>query len=94
MSQPNPALPVDPAFGPFRRGLIRILTGLFVVLLVAMLLLGTVLVLLQLVGVVTANGQFVIDVEKTLGPWTYGVAAAFGTLTLFVALAYGWKSTD
>jgi hypothetical protein len=89
-----PSLPVDPAFGPARRGLIRVVTILFVLLLIAMLALGTLLVALQLFALVTGDGQFVIDAEKTVGPWTYGIAAAFGTLTLVVALAHGWKSTD
>ena len=88
------SLPVNPKFSPFRRGLARLLTVLFVVALGSMLVLGTILVLLQLGGVLVADGDFVIAAEKALGPITYGVAAALGVLTLLVAEAYGWKSTD
>ncbi|MEY9776300.1 hypothetical protein [Arthrobacter sp. MW3 TE3886] len=83
-----------PRFGPARKSLIRMLTMLFVALLVTMLLLGTVLVLLQLAGLLIGNSDFIIAVSRTLGPVTYWVAAAFGTFTLILAKAHGWKSTD
>lgn len=83
-----------PRFGPRRKALIRVLTMLFVALLVTMLALGTVLVLLQLGGLLIGNSDFIIGVSKTLGPVTYWVAAAFGTFTLILAMAHGWKSAD
>jgi hypothetical protein len=67
---------------------------LFVTLLVAMLIMGTVLVLLQLAGLLIGYSEFIIGVSKTLGPLTYSVAAAFGTFTLVLAMAHGWKSAD
>ena len=85
---------IDPTFGPGRRSLIRILITLFVVSLVAMLLLGAVVVFLQLGGLLTHNGPFIIAAEKAVGPATYAVSAAFGIITLLVALAFGWKSND
>lgn len=85
---------LDPAFGPVRRGIIRILIALFVLGLLAMLLLGAVVVFLQLGGLIAGNAQFIIDAEKAVGPATYAVSAAFGITTLLVALAFGWKSND
>jgi hypothetical protein len=84
----------NPAFGPTRRGIIRVLTALFVIGLVAMLLLGAVVVLLQLGGLLFNDAAFIINVEKILGPPTYAVSAGFGVITLLVALASGWKSND
>ncbi|MFK0005367.1 hypothetical protein [Paenarthrobacter sp. NPDC090522] len=81
-------------FGPRRKALIKVLTMLFVALLLAMLVLGAVLVLLQLAGLLIGNSEFIIGVSKTLGPITYWVAAAFGTFTLILAMAHGWKSAD
>ncbi|KUM32548.1 hypothetical protein [Arthrobacter sp. EpRS71] len=91
-SQKN--IDAGPGFGPRRNAMIRVLTMVFVALLVAMLLLGTVLVLLQLAGLLIGSSDFIIGVSKTLGPLTYWVAAAFGTFTLILAMAHGWKSAD
>jgi len=91
MSSP---LAINPNFGPGRQKLARGLTFVFVVLLVAMLVLGTVQVLLQLVGLIIGSGGFVVGAAAAIGPWTYAVAAAFGTSTFFVAWAYGWKGGD
>jgi hypothetical protein len=87
-------LEAGPGFGPRRKALIRVMTMLFVGLLLAMLVLGTVLVLLQLAGLLIGNSDFIIGVSKTFGPITYWVAAAFGTFTLLLAMAHGWKSAD
>lgn len=90
----NAALPLNPQFSPGRRRLARVLTVVFVILLAAMLILGTVQVLAQLGGLIVGSGSFVISAAKTLGPYTYAVSAAFGTITFFVAWAYGWKGGD
>jgi hypothetical protein len=87
-------LGADPHVGPRRKALIRVMTALFVMLLVTMLALGTVLVLLQFAGLLISNSDFIIGASKTLGPPTYWVSAAFGTFTLLLALAHGWKSAD
>ena len=89
----NP-LAINPDFGPGRQKLAKSLTVVFVVLLVAMLVLGTVQVLLQLVGLIIGNGDFIVSTAAAIGPFTYAVAAAFGTITFFVAWAYGWKGGD
>lgn len=90
----NHSLPINPAFGPVRRRITMVLVALFVVALVAMLALGTVVVLLQLAGLLGGQAQFIIDVEQAVGPATYAVSAAFGVITLLVALAFGWKTHD
>jgi hypothetical protein len=85
---------INPTFGPVRRGIIRVLLALFVIGLVGMLLLGAIVVFLQLGGLILGNAQFIVDAEKAVGPACYAVSAAFGVITLLVALAFGWKSND
>jgi hypothetical protein len=89
----NP-LAINPNFGPVRQKLAKALTVVFVVLLVAMLVLGTIQVLLQIVGLIIGSGDFIVSSAATIGPWTYAIAAAFGTISFFVAWSYGWKGGD
>jgi hypothetical protein len=70
------------------------MTTVFVVLLVSMLALGTVMVLLQLVGVLVLNAALVSGAVSVLAPWTFGVGGALGIWTLLLAYAHGWKSNE
>lgn len=86
--------PAENPHGPVRRRAIALMTPVFVVLLAAMLLVGTVLVLLQVVGLVTANGSFVVGVADALNPWAFGIGGALGIWTLLLSYAHGWKPAD
>jgi hypothetical protein len=83
-----------PAMGPTRQRIAAGMTTVFVVLLVSMLALGTVMVLLQLVGVLVLNAALVSGVVSVLAPWTFGVGGALGIWTLLLAYAHGWKSNE
>jgi hypothetical protein len=80
--------------GPTRQRIAAGMTTVFVVLLVSMLALGTVMVLLQLVGVLVLNAALVSGVVSVLAPWTFGVGGALGIWTLLLAYAHGWKSNE
>jgi hypothetical protein len=80
--------------GPTRQRIAAGMTTVFVVLLVSMLALGTVMVLLQLVGVLVLNAVLVSGVVSVLAPWTFGVGGALGIWTLLLAYAHGWKSNE
>jgi hypothetical protein len=83
-----------PQHGPARRRVIRVMTAVFVALLVLMLLLGTAMVLLQLVGVVALSADLVSGASNALAPWAYGVGGALGIWTLLLSYANGWKPTE
>ncbi len=86
--------PAENPHGPVRGRAIALMTPVFVVLLAAMLLVGTVLVLLQVVGLVTANGAFVVGIADALNPWAFGIGGALGIWTLLLSYAHGWKPAD
>jgi hypothetical protein len=86
--------PRDTPPGPGRQRVISLMTTVFVVLLVAMLVLGTILVLLQIVGLIVVNGAFISGVSAALSPWTFGVAGVLGIWTLLLSYAHGWKPAD
>ena len=71
-----------------------ILDRVFVVGLVVFLLLGSVIVLVQLWGVITGNGAMTIAVEKMLGKPTFYVAPVAGLIGFVQSYLYGWKSGD
>ncbi|MEK6309843.1 MAG: hypothetical protein V4737_11445 [Curtobacterium sp.] len=83
-----------PSMGPTRRRIATGMTTVFVVLLVSMLALGTVMVLLQLVGVLFLNAALVESAVTALAPWTFGVGGTLGIWTLLLAYAHGWKSNE
>ena len=83
-----------PTMGPTRTRIAAGMTTVFVVLLVSMLALGTVMVLLQLVGVLILNAALVSGAVSALAPWTFGVGGALGIWTLLLAYAHGWKSNE
>jgi hypothetical protein len=80
--------------GPTRTRIAAGMTTVFVVLLVSMLALGSVMVLLQLVGVLLLNAALVSSAVTALAPWTFGLAGALGIWTLLLAYAHGWKSNE
>jgi hypothetical protein len=86
--------PRDTPHGPGRQRAISLMTTVFVVLLVTMLVLGTILVLLQIVGLIVVNGAFISGVSAALSPWTFGVAGVLGIWTLLLSYAHGWKPAD
>ena len=83
-----------PSTGPTRRSLAAGMTTVFVVLLVSMLALGTVMVLLQLIGVLVLDAALVGAAVTALAPWTFGIGGALGIWTLLLAYAHGWKSNE
>jgi len=83
-----------PSMGPTRTRIAAGMTTVFVVLLVSMLALGSVMVLLQLVGVLLLNAALVSSAVTALAPWTFGLAGALGIWTLLLAYAHGWKSNE
>lgn len=83
-----------PSMGPTRTRIAAGMTTVFVVLLVSMLALGSVMVLLQLVGVLVLNAALVSSAVSALAPWTFGLAGALGIWTLLLAYAHGWKSNE
>lgn len=83
-----------PTMGPTRRRVAAAMTTVFVVLLVSMLALGTVMVLLQLVGVVVLDAALVSSAVAVLAPWTFGLGGALGIWTLLLAYVHGWKSNE
>lgn len=83
-----------PTHGPRRTRLIQIMTAVFVVLLVAMLLTGTVLVLTQLVGVAVLSADLVAGVDAVMGPVVFGIAGTLGIWTLLLSYANGWKPSE
>ncbi|WP_144764934.1 hypothetical protein [Curtobacterium sp. 9128] len=83
-----------PTMGPTRRRVAAAMTTVFVVLLVSMLALGTVMVLLQLVGVVVLDAALVSSTVAVLAPWTFGLGGALGIWTLLLAYVHGWKSNE
>lgn len=86
--------PAEDARGPVRRRAIALMTPVFVVLLAAMLLVATALVLLQIAGLLLANGSFVVAVADALNPWAFGIGGALGIWTLLLSYAHGWKPAD
>ena len=80
--------------GPRRQRTITVMTAIFVALLVLMLALGTILVLLQIVGLVIVNGAVITGVAAFLSPLTFGVAGVLGIWTLLLSYAYGWKPAE
>lgn len=86
--------PAESGHGPVRRRAIAIMTPVFVVLLVAMLLLGTTLVLLQIAGLLIVNPDVIIGTAEALSPWAFGVGGALGIWTLLLSYAHGWKPAD
>ncbi|OIH99584.1 MULTISPECIES: hypothetical protein [unclassified Curtobacterium] len=86
--------PTGPTTGPTRKRIATGMTAVFVVLLVSMLALGTVMVLLQLVGVLVLDAALVSAAAAALAPWTFGVGGALGIWTLLLAYAHGWKSNE
>lgn len=83
-----------PTMGPTRKRIAAGMTTVFVVLLVSMLALGTVMVLLQLVGVLILDAPLVSAAVSALAPWTFGLGGALGIWTLLLAYAHGWKSNE
>ncbi|MFC3999367.1 hypothetical protein ACFOVU_25880 [Nocardiopsis sediminis] len=71
-----------------------VLEALFKVLLLTMFALGTVTVLVQAAGLVAVSPAVVTGVSATLDPYTFGVAAALGVVTLLLAYAKGWSSAE
>ncbi|OUE32171.1 hypothetical protein BFL35_01340 [Clavibacter michiganensis] len=92
MSEEKP--PAETTHGPARLRAIRVMTAVFVALLVAMLALGTVLVLLQIVGLVIVDGGLITGAAAALSPWTFGVAGVLGIWTLLLSYVHGWKPAD
>lgn len=84
----------EPQHGPARQRLIRLMTTVFVVLLVSMLIVGTVLVLTQLVGVIGLNADLVTAAESVVSPIAFGIAAVLGIWTLLLSYAHGWKPSE
>jgi hypothetical protein len=67
----------------------------FVILLAAMLALGFAVVVVQVVGLFFGSAPLVVAFGKqSLTPIMCAVAGIFGVLTLVLARAHGWKSTD
>jgi hypothetical protein len=91
---PEESAPRDTPHGPGRERVISLMTTVFVVLLVAMLVLGTILVLLQILGLIVVNGAFISGASAALSPWTFGVAGVLGIWTLLLSYAHGWKPAD
>lgn len=83
-----------PAMGPTRGRIAAAMTTVFVVLLVSMLAFGTVMVLLQLVGVLVLDAALVSNAVAVLAPWTFGLGGALGIWTLLLAYVHGWKSNE
>jgi hypothetical protein len=71
-----------------------ILDRLFVIGLATFLILGSVIVLGQLVGVITGNGALTIATAKTLGKTTFYAATVTGLIGYVQGYLYGWKSGD
>lgn len=86
--------PEESPHGPVRRRAIALMTPVFVVLLAAMLIVGTLLVLLQIAGLIGANGAFIVAVADALNPWAFGIGATLGIWTLLLSYAHGWKPAD
>ena len=84
----------EPTHGPLRQQLIRVMTAVFVVLLVSMLIVGTVFVLAQLVGVLGMNGGLITAAEAAISPWAFGIGATLGIWTLLLSYAHGWKPSE
>ena len=84
----------EPEHGPVRRRLVRAMTAVFVVLLVSMLVVGTIFVLTQLVGVVGLRADLVTSAESAISPWAFGIGATLGIWTLLLSYAHGWKPSE
>lgn len=75
----------------FIRGILDVV---FVIGLVAFLALGSVIVIGQLYGVVTADGALTMGMAKNLGKTTFYVASVVGLIGYIQSYLYGWKSGD
>ena len=84
----------EPTHGPARRQLIRVMTAVFVVLLVSMLIVGTVFVLAQLAGVLGASPGLITAAEAAISPWAFGIGTTLGIWTLLLSYAHGWKPSE
>ena len=70
------------------------LDNLFSITLVVFILLGTVLVALQLVAVVTLNGPLSILADTNLSTPAFVLASATGVIAFILSYLHGWKSGD
>ncbi|WP_210604074.1 hypothetical protein [Brevibacterium oceani] len=75
-------------------GLRRALMALFKVLLVAFLVLGSVLVIVQLIGVIIGGSSLVVGVVDALALPTTVAASAAGLLGFAMSYIFHWKSSD
>lgn len=75
-------------------GLRRVLMALFKVLLVAFLALGSVLVLVQLFGVIVGGSSIVTGVVDVLALPTTVIASIAGILGFAMSYVFHWKSSD
>lgn len=71
-----------------------VLTVSFRLLLTVMLALGTVVVLLQIAGLVTVNASLVEGAADALQPTLFAISAVFGVLTLLLAYVRDEKSDE
>lgn len=72
----------------------NILDILFMIGLVGFLVLGSVIVLVQFAGVLTANGVLTTGIFKSLGKTTFVLSAITGLIGYVQSYLYGWKSGD
>lgn len=96
MTQPNHTPPQrsERSEQGYRRIAARILDPLFKVLLTAFLLFGTVLVLLQFVGIIVSSSGLVAGAMELLGPPTFAIAGATGILGFILAYVHRWDTSD
>ncbi len=76
------------------KGLRNILDVLFVIGLALFMGLGTIIVLVQLVGVFSANGALTVNIMQKLGNPTFLIAAITGIIGFIQSYLYGWKTGD
>lgn len=72
----------------------KMLNLLFVFGVLVFMILGSVLVAVQLYGVLTVDGALAINVSKTLGKPTFIVATVTGLIGFVQGYVNGWSAGD
>ncbi|HHW02554.1 MAG TPA: hypothetical protein GXX35_07060 [Thermoanaerobacterales bacterium] len=76
------------------QGLIKLMDILFVIGIILFMLLGSIIVLVQIFGVITLNGSLTINITKVIGNTTFIIASITGLIGFIEGYLHNWKASE